>query len=478
MSTGMPARNLIMVVCLALPATDPRTSAADERRVWEYVGGYGPTWFVHAGDKKWVLYRGDGRTFLYVEESRTAESIDMRGPYTKLLIRLTADKFESRRSSDEPWRQSARGRWVSEANLPEKIRQAPPGNQIRLVYFVASDREPAPSYEPKIRQIMSLVVELIHDDLRSKGYRPKLLAFESRDGQPVVHLLRGTKPAAEYHANWDSEPQAQMTRIHAEILKSFGDPDRHLTVVFAETYDPGPAQEAWAGHIARGVAEPPEGGLAVYSSWILKDDFSALDRTEQRKLFFDRTPINGRKAFGSRVSNSPRYEFVEDAFGAVLHELGHALGLPHDYRSPRDVMGGGFRELRWNLDPQAPASRKVGFSEENARMLMSSRYLANDLKQDDFDPPRVELQLTRRGRALSAAVRAEDDVGLRAVLFYNRTKEPASVVAGKSLRGKAQEFSQQLPADLLAPGLEPKVEVFVSDRGGNIARVTKSLGKD
>ena len=53
-----------------------------------------------------------------------------------------------------------------------------------------------------------------------------------------------------------------------------------------------------------------------------------------------------------RVPNSPRYEFVEDAFGAVLHELGHSLGLPHDYRNRRDIMGSGFRELRWNLDPR------------------------------------------------------------------------------------------------------------------------------
>jgi hypothetical protein len=141
-------------------------------------------------------------------------------------------------------------------------------------------------------------------------------------------------------------------------------------------------------------------------------------------------------------------------------------------------MGGGFRELRWNLDPQAAASRKASFSEENARMLMSSRYLTNDLQLDDFDPPRVELELTRRGRGLAVAVRAEDDVGLRAALLYDRTRQAASVVGGRALRGKAQEFVQQLPAESLAPGQEPKVEVFVSDNGGNVTRVTKSLGKD
>jgi hypothetical protein len=483
-ATSSPARRSLRIAvstaCFiaVVAGAQLRSLTADDRRVWEYTGSYGPSWFVHEGGQKWVIYRGDGRTFLYVEERRTDDSIEIRGPDTKLLIRLTAEKFETRRSPDQPWRRSARGRWVSEANLPERIRQAPRSGEIQLAYFVASDREPVPDYAPRIRLIMSLVSELIENDLRSKGHRPRPLAFESRQGEAVVHLLRGAKPASYYNADWDTNPQAQMTRIHEEIRNSFGDPDRHLTVVFAETYEPGPAKEAWAGHIARGLARPPEGGLAVYSSWILKDEFSAPDREHQLKLFFDRTPIQGRKAFGSRVANSPRYEFVEDAFGAVVHELGHALGLPHDYRSPRDIMGSGFRELRWNLDPGSPPNRRVGFSADNARMLMSSRYLAEDLKVEDFDPPRVELELTRRGRTVTAVVRAEDDAGLRAVLFYDRTKKVASVIGGKPLRGTVQEVAQQLPADSLARGLEPTIEVFVADDGGNVSRVTKSTGSE
>lgn len=475
---GVSRRNIAVLAvcaCNVLAAFASGTATADDRRVFEYTGGYGPTWFVHEAGKKWVLYRGDGRTFLYVEERRSDESVELRGSITKLLVRLTARAFESRRSADEPWRRSAAGRWVGEANVPASIRDAPDGYQVRLAYFVPSDREAVPGYASRIRRIMSLIAELLHSDLRSKGHRPRPLEFESRDGEVVVHLVSGAQPASHYSADWDTDPQAQMTRIHAEMLKAFGDPDRHLTVVFAETYDPGPAKEAWAGHIARGVAEPPEGGFAVYSSWILKDEFSSDDADDQRKRFFDATPVAGRKAFGSNVPNSPRYEFVEDAFGAVLHELGHALGLPHDYRNPRDVMGSGFRELRWNLDPQAAAARKAGFSDDNARMLMSSRYLADDLNLEDFDPPRVEAGLTRRGRALQATIRAEDDSGLRALLLYDRTKERASVVGGRALRGREQDIVHPLPAELLLPGLEPKVEVFVADAGGNVTRVTAAL---
>jgi hypothetical protein len=60
----------VLALCflLALVAADAHSSATDGRQVWEYTGGYGPDWFVHADGRKWILYRGDGRTFLYVED--------------------------------------------------------------------------------------------------------------------------------------------------------------------------------------------------------------------------------------------------------------------------------------------------------------------------------------------------------------------------------------------------------------------------
>jgi len=161
----------------------------DARTVWEYKGGYGRSWFVHEGNEKWVIYRGDGQTFLYTEEQRTPEHIELRGPYTKLLIRLSDDRFETRRSVDQPWRLSARGKWVTTENLPEPIRQAPMGYQVRLVYFVPPDREPASDRETKIRLMMSMVAEILHNDLRSKGFRPKPLEFESREGESSCILV-------------------------------------------------------------------------------------------------------------------------------------------------------------------------------------------------------------------------------------------------------------------------------------------------
>src|SRR6185369_2033129 len=115
---------------------------------------------------------------------------------------------------------------------------------------------------------------------------------------------------------------------------------------------------------------------------------------EQLKLFADSTPIEGRIALGHGKTNSPRFEFIEDGFGAVAHELGHALGLPHDRRrDDKDVMGNGFRNFRFNLDGSTPADKRIGFSSENARMLITSRFLGVDLNLDDNSSPKVEATL-------------------------------------------------------------------------------------
>jgi hypothetical protein len=191
---------------------------------------------------------------------------------------------------------------------------------------------------------------------------------------------------------------------------------------------------------------------------------------EQRKRFFDKTPVQGRKAWG-KAMNSARGEFIEDGIGAVAHELGHAFGLPHDRREDNiDIMGNGFRNLRWNFDVKS--ERRVRFSEEIARLLMSSRYLAKDLRVGDHQPPKVEVkEIWRRNGQVIVSVTASDESGLRAVVFFDRRS--GSVLTGKALSGVTQQFQEKIvPFDLKAGEID--LQLIVTDVGGNQTRTTLS----
>jgi len=223
----------------------------------------------------------------------------------------------------------------------------------------------------------------------------------------------------------------------------------------------------WPGVMARGAYNNADGGLAIYTSHILKDELCALTVEAQKKLFLDATPVPGRRAFGE-PPNSARGKFAEHGIGAVAHELGHALGLPHDHRDDTaDIMGNGFRNLRWNFAPSSP--RRIKFSDDCARLLMSSRYLATDLHARDNQPATVEARLIAKGGSASISVNASDDTGLRAVAFVD--SRSGTVVGGRKLEGKNQKFEQPLPASVIKGG-EAAVMVIVTDDGGHQKRVT------
>jgi hypothetical protein len=169
--------------------------------------------------------------------------------------------------------------------------------------------------------------------------------------------------------------------------------------------------------------------------------------------------------------NSPRCEFVEDGIGAVAHELGHALGLPHDRR--RDdvyIMGNGFRNLRYNFT--SSRIRRAQFSDESARLLMASRYLNPELDATDSKPPDVTLKLTAERSQLYAEVTASDDRELTSVLFFDKVED--TIVDGKPLEGAEATFRQRIAKAKLRDG-EVEILCIVTDSGGNQTRASETL---
>jgi hypothetical protein len=382
-------------------------------------------------------------------------------------VRLHATFGEWRQEPKNDWHRSLVGRWVPPNEVPFASDY-----RIRLVYFVPSDRSPRSNYEQKIRVLMHFVGELYRQSLQGFGFRAAGLPLQERAGEPLVHLVRGAKPAAFYSGPPAYDGDQQFDNLVAEIPASVGMPARHVIVLFAETFNDAPAKFEWAGGIARGARYSAAGGVGIFSAWVLQDAFCATSVQAQRRLLFDATPVKGRTALGNGRPDSPRFQFIEDGFGAVAHELGHAFGAPHDLSGRRSIMGNGFRNMRANFaDPPQP-DKTANFSEDTARLLMSSRHLVPDLDRTDNVPPEATIRilgaaLDKHPASVTVSFEASDDRGLRAVLFFAQHQD--GTVGGRWLTGKRQSFSQQLVIER-PKSREVAIEAYVTDQGGNLTR--------
>ncbi|MHC4880951.1 MAG: hypothetical protein ACYTGL_31250 [Planctomycetota bacterium] len=464
-------------------AEDPASSSKDERTAWRYVGTTKdkPTLeFRHRKTNEWFVDRPDGTRVEYRELSRTADEIIVQNLKTRLIVRLTAGRGYWRLPKDDAdnWRTWVIGEWVKPR--PGKPEPAP-GNtpapdkqkqrQVRLVYFVPSDRRPIENYRRRIGVVMEIVSEIFRDDLQRKRYRSEGFELERDSDDVVVHLVEADKPARNYNDAPRYDRNEQWRQVVPVVREQLGPKEQQVVVIFTETYDNGPAEYGWPGGIALGAYYTADGGTAVFSAHLLREEFCGLTLDEQRRKFFDPTPVPGRRCWGQKM-NSPRGKFAEDGIGAVAHELGHAFGLPHDRRrDDQFIMGNGFRNLRRNFSPSNP--RRVGFSDENAALLMSSRYLNTELDAADSEPPHVDLKLVvERPRSLFAKIKVSDNKQLRTAIFSDGVA--GTIVAGETLTGTSKTLRKRIPQAKVQNG-SVEIRVIVTDEGGNQTRVTQSL---
>lgn len=203
---------------------------------------------------------------------------------------------------------------------------APP--PLRLAYFIPSDREALADRFERIDRTMTDVQTFYRDGMAAAGYGPMSFGLE-RDGEGrlVLHEVRGRHPMAAYGRNDASKVREE---VKAALAARGMDIDREVVVIFQLLLK-------WEDGRAVEVGPYVGGGDGRYgTAWVYDDER------------LDAARLGSKEPGGYYGKPCSIGQFNSHYVGGVAHELGHALGLPHDCetreeraRLGRSLMGGG-----------------------------------------------------------------------------------------------------------------------------------------
>lgn len=184
--------------------------------------------------------------------------------------------------------------------------------KLHVIYFTPMDREPAADWQPRVQRVMEHIRAFFACEMQRLGLGPHTIALDQdKNDKLTIHFVRGKRPSAAY----DTKSGGAIRDEAKPILAAKGIKiDQETILIFCNltTYD-GKSIRHNSPYYAGGSARSGTGWLC---------DSPLLDPL----LLLKTEPIVVDGQYG-RLSIG-RYNSI--FIGGTAHELGHALGLPHN----------------------------------------------------------------------------------------------------------------------------------------------------
>ena len=292
-------------------------------------------------------------------------------------------------------------------------------DSVRVVYFQPSDRGEQPGIDAQLRTLVTDVQQFYAEQMDAHRYEGKTVAFETdTSGNVIVRHFTGEFTDAYYQAQ-------TYDKVHKELSDYFYQ-SKHVYLVAIDISSEvinddgtcGVGGGRWWNRFEGEAWHRDLGGLAVI-------------------------PASG------------------DCFnvGVTAHELGHAMGLDHDFRDDSYLMGYG-------------SQRRL--SREAAAWLDASR-LFNPSQPDLGQPAAIEV-LSNRAAQLRFQVTDRDGLHQAQLLIPTTPEDPAQgtkLYSSWALNDK-QSLTIAFSGVPVVSGQEVTLQVI--DVHGNIAKQTFSIG--
>jgi len=285
--------------------------------------------------------------------------------------------------------------------------------QLHIVYWTPADREPQPQWRERLTRVMEETAAFYLKEMQRLGLPVRRLPLDfASDGLLNIHLVKGEREYAHYQrqSGADIRKECLPTLRKAGIIRSL-DGGEETLVIFCNmsTWDATKrTMRQNSPYYAGGTAK---GGTA----WQV--DSALLDP----KQLSEKGQMLNDGEYGDISLGKYNSHFI----GGVIHELGHALGLPHNNAREDEaalfgtaLMGSGNRTYGEQLRGESKGSFLT--LAHGLRLASHPLFTGSDKGLDVKPQARLEvLKMSTDGRTINLSGQVTSDVPVYSVIAYS-----------------------------------------------------------
>lgn len=280
--------------------------------------------------------------------------------------------------------------------------------KVHIVYWTPSDREPAPRFRERLSPILENIRSFYGKELTHLGFGNRTFSLDhEKDGLLKIHVVRGLQPYSHY----ETKSGGEIRKECLEPLKAAGvDAENETIVLFCNmsNWDP------QARTISQNSPYYASGTNRRGTAWQVDSPILELSQLGNK----------GDNVKDGQYGNISLGRYNSIFIGGIAHELGHALGLPHNKECADEkaafgtaLMGSGNRSYGEDLRGESKGSF---INLAHGLQLASHPLFTGSIKGWDAKPTAVpsDLAVKADGKSIVFSGMVTADVPVYGIIAY------------------------------------------------------------